>query len=77
MKILGARELLKFLIVQGFLIDRQNGSHIVLIRHKALQKQVLTIPEKKEIPKGTLKSIYNQANKFISSNDLDDFFYTK
>ncbi len=76
MKILGSREVIKFLVVQGFLVNRQNGSHIILVRHRSLHKQVLTVPERKEIQKGTLKGIYNQASKFISRDDLDNFFYT-
>ena len=38
--------------------------------------QVLTVPNHKEIDKGTLKGIFNQAAKFIPEEELRPLFYS-
>ncbi len=68
-------ELIKFLESQGFIVDRQKGSHVVLVRQLNTSKQVLTIPNHKEIDIGTTKAIYNQSKKFIDEEVLHSFFY--
>ena len=70
-----ATELIKFLEKQGFAIDRQKGSHIVLTRQLTVSKQVLTVPNHKELDIGTTKAIYNQCKKYIDEETLDIFFY--
>jgi hypothetical protein len=40
-------------------------------------KQPITIPNHKEIDKGTLKAIIRQASKYISEDDLKNHFYAK
>ncbi len=70
-----ATELIKFLEKQGFAIDRQKGSHIVLTRQLTVSKQVLTVPNHKELDIGTTKAIYNQCKKYIAEETLDTFFY--
>ncbi|MEF9475387.1 MAG: type II toxin-antitoxin system HicA family toxin [Candidatus Mariimomonas ferrooxydans] len=44
----------------GFLIDHQTGSHIIL-RNKRPPHRRLTVPNHKELAKGTLRSIIRQA----------------
>ena len=44
----------------GYLIDHQTGSHIVL-RQEGAPHRRLTVPDHKEIAKGTLRSIIREA----------------
>ena len=76
LKTLSAKEIISFLEGQGFSVDRQRGSHVVLVRKSISIKQVLTIPNHSEIDKGTVKAIYNQAKKFIPEEELKRYFYT-
>ena len=58
-------EIVKVLLKCGFEIDRTKGSHQTLKRPKKDEKgtDVVVVPiGKKEIPRGTFKSILNQAN---------------
>ena len=58
--VISGRELAKVLAKIGYLRDHQKGSHIVL-RHQAPPHRRLTIPDHKEIAKGTLKSILRES----------------
>lgn len=77
LKSLDSQEIIKILESFGFSISSQKGSHIKLTRKTSFQKQVLTIPNHKELKKGTIKAIFNQASKFISSEELGEYFYTE
>jgi predicted RNA binding protein YcfA (HicA-like mRNA interferase family) len=44
----------------GFLTDHQTGSHIIL-RNKNSPHRRLTVPNHKEIAKGTLRALIRQA----------------
>ncbi len=44
----------------GYRIDHQTGSHIIL-RHPSPPFRRLTVPNHKEIAKGTLRAILRQA----------------
>lgn len=77
LKVLSGNELIKILKQFGFVVESQKGSHIKLSRVTLNQKQVLVIPNHKEIDIGTLKAIYRQANKYISEKDLIPFFYNE
>ena len=57
---ISGKELLKIFAKIGYEIDHQTGSHIV-IRHKMPPHRRLTIPNHKEIAKGTLRAIIRQA----------------
>jgi predicted RNA binding protein YcfA (HicA-like mRNA interferase family) len=70
-------DLLKFFETHGFVLKRTKGSHMILARYRDAEKQVLTIPDRRITPKGTLKAIMNQAEKYISIDLLQDFLYTK
>lgn len=72
---LSATDLIKFLEKQGFVIERQKGSHIVLTRKLSITRQVLTVPNHKDLDIGTTKAIYNQCKKFIYEELLNGFFY--
>lgn len=43
----------------GFEVDRQKGSHIIVVRDEPAAS--ISIPERKEIPRGTLRNIIRQA----------------
>jgi predicted RNA binding protein YcfA (HicA-like mRNA interferase family) len=53
-------ELCKILEKIGYFIDHQTGSHIIL-RHKDPPHRRLSVPNHKEIAKGTLRAIIRQA----------------
>ena len=77
LKRLSQKEVLRILESFGFLISKQKGSHIKIRRKTKFGFQALTIPNHKEIDKGTLKAIFNQASRFISEEELRKEFYTK
>ncbi len=58
--VLSGRELIRALERSGYEVDRQKGSHIVL-RHADPPHRRLTVPDHKEIKKGTLRAILRQA----------------
>jgi len=67
--VISGRKLCKALKTLGYEIDHQTGSHIIL-RNRNVPYRRLTIPDHKEIAKGTLKSILHQAG--ISMERLKD-----
>jgi predicted RNA binding protein YcfA (HicA-like mRNA interferase family) len=61
----------------GFVILSQRGSHIKLRRlSQAGEKQTLTVPNHQELDTGTCHSVFRQACRYISPDDLRLFFYT-
>ncbi len=58
--IVSGRQLCKILEKLGYFIDHQTGSHIIL-RDVNPPYRRLTIPDHKEIAKGTLRAIIRQA----------------
>jgi predicted RNA binding protein YcfA (HicA-like mRNA interferase family) len=44
----------------GYVVDRQRGSHVIL-RQTEVPHRRLTIPDHKELRKGTLRAILRQA----------------
>jgi predicted RNA binding protein YcfA (HicA-like mRNA interferase family) len=55
---LSASEVCKILGAHGFVRVRQSGSHIILRREMpGADSATVPVPNKREIPKGTLKSI--------------------
>jgi predicted RNA binding protein YcfA (HicA-like mRNA interferase family) len=61
--IISGKECIKALEKIGFVIFRQRGSHITMVRQNP-QCQV-TIPNHKTVAKGTLSAIIKQANLTI------------
>ena len=57
---LSGLQIIKVLCKIGFEIDHQTGSHIIL-RHKEKLHRRLTVPNHREISKGTLRAIIEQA----------------
>jgi len=58
--VLSGRELCKALARIGYEIDHQTGSHIIL-RTQDPPHRRLTVPNHKEIAKGTLRALLRQA----------------
>lgn len=65
--VVSGKELCKALEKIGFRIDHQTGSHII-IRNDRPPHRRLTIPNHKEVAKGTLRAILRHAG--ISTEDL-------
>lgn len=62
----------------GFVVHAQRGSHIKLRRTtRDGSHQTLTIPNHKEIDRGTLRAVVRQASKFIAESELRPYFYTE
>ncbi len=77
LKILSGKEIIAIFRSFDFFIAAQKGSHVKLKRAIGNIAQTLTIPDHKELDRGTVKAIYNQASKYISADKLRKFFYTK
>lgn len=58
--VISGRQLCKMLEKVGYFIDHQTGSHIIL-RNEISPHRRLTVPDHKEVAKGTLRSIIRQA----------------
>lgn len=58
--VVSGRQLVKALRRIGYLQDHQKGSHIIL-RHETPPYRRLTVPDHKEIAKGTLRAILREA----------------
>jgi len=58
--ITSGKEVIKVLIKLDYLVDHQTGSHVIL-RHKESPHRRLTVPNHKEIAKGTLRAIIKQS----------------
>ena len=63
-------EVVKALRKIGYLLDRQRGSHLILRQQTAPHRR-LTVPDHKEVAKGTLRAIIRQAGLTVEEfNDL-------
>lgn len=58
--VLSGQEVTKAFERIGFVIDHQTGSHIIL-RHAKPPYRRLTVPVHKEVAKGTLRALIQQA----------------
>lgn len=77
LKKLSGPDLVKIFSGFGFNVVGQKGSHIKLRRVILENNETLIIQNNKTIPLGTLKSIFNQASKYISREDLYKHFYNE
>jgi predicted RNA binding protein YcfA (HicA-like mRNA interferase family) len=64
--VISGAECIKALEKVDFFVDRQRGSHIILIREEP--RTTVTVPNHKELDKGTLRAIIRQAGLSV-----DDF----
>ncbi len=63
--VVSAIKVIKALAKIGYEADHQTGSHVIL-RHKEMPYKRLTVPNHKEIARGTLKAIIEEAGLTIS-----------
>jgi len=64
--IVSGRELCRALAKVGYRIDHQTGSHIIL-RHEEPPYRRLTIPDHKEVARGTLRGFIQQAGLSVEA----------
>lgn len=57
---LSGRDCIKALERVGFVVKRQEGSHVILRRAQPLAQ--LVVPDHKELDRGTLRAIIRQAD---------------
>jgi len=78
LKTLSGEEIIEILKKFGFSILAQKGSHVKLRRIIGNDlRQTLTIPNHKELDKGTIKAIYSQPSRYISEEELRIHFYSE
>jgi predicted RNA binding protein YcfA (HicA-like mRNA interferase family) len=76
-KVLSGADVVRILASFGFGVASQRGSHIKLRRVSADGvRQTLTIPNHREMDRGTLVGIYRQALRYIPVEELAPHFYT-
>jgi len=78
LRVLSGLDIVKIIEDLDFYVVKQRGSHIKLQRliDKKI-KQTVTIPNHKEIDKGTLTAIIKQLTRFIPEEDLRKLFRTR
>lgn len=78
LRIISGKEVVKKLLRYGFVAIRSKGSHTRLTLETKNEKTVhISIPLHSELKRGTLRGIISELEKYISSQDLDDDFYTE
>lgn len=68
--VVSGRQLVKALAKVGYLFDHQEGSQIIL-RQQSPPNRRLTIPDHKEIAKGTLRQIIRESG--LTTAELIEF----
>lgn len=68
--ILSSKDIIKVLLKAGFEYapKRGKGSHVAFVKRDAAKTLLVIAPDRKEIPKGTLLAILDQAG--LSKDDL-------
>jgi predicted RNA binding protein YcfA (HicA-like mRNA interferase family) len=61
--VISGAECVKALKKVGFVVDRQRGSHIILVREEP--RTTISVPDHKELDRGTLRSIIRQIGLSI------------
>jgi predicted RNA binding protein YcfA (HicA-like mRNA interferase family) len=57
--VISGRDFVRALAKLGFVVDRQKGSHLILFR--ADPPTTLSVPDHRELDRGTLRSLLRQA----------------
>ena len=58
--VVSGRDVVRAMAKIGYEVDRQRGSHIIL-RHPNPPHRRLTVPDHREVAKGTLRSLIREA----------------
>ena len=77
LRVLSSREVVKIFDRFDFAVIGQTGSHIKMRRVTSDEPQTITVPRHRELDRGTLRAIFNQASRYIDANELREHFYTK
>lgn len=76
-KVLSGREVVHIFEEFGFSIADQRGSHVKLRRTaEDGSRQTLTVPDHKELDRGTVVSLFRQGTRYVSESELRQHFYT-
>ncbi len=76
-KVLSGTEVVRILASFGFSVASQRGSHIKLRRVLPDgARQTLTIPNHRELDRGTVLGIYRQALRYIPEVELAPHFFS-
>ena len=77
-RVVSGEEISRFLTINGFTSISARGSHAKFQRKsRDGMHETLHLPLHKEISKGTARAILKQAEQYISSEILLEFFMTK
>jgi predicted RNA binding protein YcfA (HicA-like mRNA interferase family) len=76
LRLLSGKEVVGFCERHNFKIASMKGSHVNLAFDITGNKHITTVPLHKEIARGTLHTIYKRLKKFISEEEVKQFFYT-
>lgn len=75
LRIQSGKEVVKILEKYGFVLARTTGSHARLTLNNK-ETFHISIPLHSELKRGTLRGIISELEKHISSENLDNDFYT-
>lgn len=73
-RVLSGAEVLRILGSFGFVEVGRRGSHVKAVRTSSGRRQVLTVPDHRELDRGTLHAIYRQALRYIPEAELRRHF---
>jgi predicted RNA binding protein YcfA (HicA-like mRNA interferase family) len=76
-KVLSGSDVVRILASFGFEVASQRGSHIKLRRILADgTRQTLTVPNHRELDRGTVLGIYKQALRYLSEEQVAPHFFS-
>ncbi len=77
-KTLSGADLVRIFAIFGFEVASQRGSHIKLRRVLSSgARQTLTVPNHRELDRGTVLGIYRQALRYLTSEELASHFFNR
>ncbi len=78
MSSLSGKDVVKIIEQFGFQVIRIRGSHHIMRRTIAGKNQTVNLPvhNNQPVAKGTLRTLYREACRFISEEELESHFYT-
>lgn len=77
LRVLSGQEVIAIFEEYGFRIFTQKGSHVKLRRAVPGAIQTLTVPNHKQLKKGTLQVLFRQASRYIDPEQLRPRFYSE
>lgn len=77
LRVLSGREAISIFEEFGFTVFTQKGSHVKLRRAVPGAIQTLTVPNHRQLQKGTLLVLFRQASRYIDPEQLRPRFYSE